>query len=299
MSNKTAALPVRTRLIDNAPLIVICLLLIDSFHFIFARMLVPYLPPVTSAFYVLGVATVQVAIFAKMQNQFNFTTFQRNSWLFLSIGFLVATSTAVNYSAIEFIDAGTASVLSKASIIFSLAFGLIWLRERLTRLQTTGVIVAIIGVAVITFQPGDYLRLGALMVLSSTFLYALHTALVKRYSEHIPLTEFFLYRLLGTSSFLFIFTAGSGHLVWPNAQAWLILLITATVDVVISRTLYYLSLRQLKMSLHTIILTASPVVAVLWSIFLFGDSPTLQQMAGGFAILVGIGLATIGNKRNR
>jgi drug/metabolite transporter (DMT)-like permease len=297
MSNKTAALPLKTRLLDNTPLIVICLLIIDSLHFIFARLLLPHLPPVTSAFYVLLVGTIQLAIFAKIQGQFHFSTFLRNRWLFLSIGFLVATSTALNYAAIEFIDPGTASMLSKAAIIFSLAFGLVWLKERLTKLQTVGVIVATVGVFVITFQPGDYLRLGSLMVLVSTFLYALHTAIVKRYSEHLGLVEFFLFRLVATSAFLFIFTAGSGQLIWPSAQAWLILFITATVDVVISRTLYYQSLRQLQMSLHTIILTASPVVAIGWSIFLFGEQPTFQQFIGGLAVLAGIALATIKAKR--
>jgi drug/metabolite transporter (DMT)-like permease len=298
MSQKTAALPVKARLIDNTPLVVICLLVIDSLHFIFARLLFPYLPPVAAAFYVLAIATVQVALFAKMRGRLKWATLQRHLWFFLSIGLLIAASTAINYAAIEFIDPGAASLLSKASILFSLGFGLIWLRERLNRFQSAGVVIALVGVVVVTFQPGDYLRLGALMVLASSLLYALHTALVKRYSEHLDLTEFFVFRLLATSGFLFIFTVGGGQLAWPGPWAWLILIVAATVDVVISRALYYLSLRQLTMSLHTIILTASPVVAIIWSVLLFASNPTLQQLAGGAAILSGIAMVTLKNKRS-
>ncbi|MBK8796247.1 MAG: hypothetical protein IPM07_07640 [Anaerolineales bacterium] len=52
---------------------------------------------------------------------------------------------------------------------------------------------------------------------------------------------------------------------------WLLLVLTGTVDVVISRALYYQTLRLLPMSIHTIILTLSPVVAIgvaaaLWRI---------------------------------
>lgn len=297
MNNQTATSSPKVRLIDNAPLIVVCLLLIDSLHFVFARLLLPYLPPAASAFYVLAIATAQVAFFARLQGRLNFGVFRRNMGFFLVVGFLVAVSTILNYAAIEFIDPGTASLLSKAAILFGLGFSLVWLQDQLSRQQWGGVGVAIVGVVVITFQPGDYLRLGALMVLTSAFMYALHAALVKRYSEHLNLVDFFLFRLLSTSGFLLVLTAGGGQLVWPGPQAWLILLATATVDVVISRALYYLSLRQLKMSLHTIVLTASPVVAVGWSVFLFGVEPTAQQLIGGGAILAGIFLVTFRNKR--
>ena len=293
MSNQPAALPAKARLIDNVPLIIICLVLIDSLHFVFAKMLVPYLPPVTSAFYVLGVATVQLGVFAQLQGSLQWLTFRRSAWLFLTIGFLIATSTAMNYVAVEFVDPGTASLLAKAGILFSLGFSLFWLKEHLNRWQGAGVVLTLIGVFVITFQPGDYFRLGSLLVIGSTFLYAIHTALVKRYTEHISLVEFFFFRLLATSSFLFLFTAAGNNLVWPSGRAWLILIIAGTVDVLISRTLYYKSLRLLTMSMHTIVMTLSPVIAVLWSIFLFETPFTWQQAVGGAGILVGVAIVML------
>jgi drug/metabolite transporter (DMT)-like permease len=293
MSNQPAALTTQPRLIDNVPLIIICLLLIDSLHFVFAKMLLPYLPPVTSAFYVLGVATVQLGVFAQLQGSLQWLTFRRNAWLFLTIGFLIATSTAMNYAAVEFVDPGTASLLSKAGILFSLGFSLFWLKEHLNRWQGVGVLLALIGVFVITFQPGDYFRVGSLLVLGSTFLYAIHAALVKRYTEHISLIEFFFFRLLATSSFLFLFTAAGNRLVWPSGQAWLILIIAGTVDVLISRTLYYKSLRLLTMSMHTIVMTLSPVIAVIWSLFLFEAPFTWQQAVGGVGILAGVVMVTL------
>jgi drug/metabolite transporter (DMT)-like permease len=51
------------------------------------------------------------------------------------------------------------------------------------------------------------------------------------------------------------------------------------------------------MSMHTIILTASPVIAVIWSVLLFHSEPTLQQLAGGAAILIGIAMVTLSYKR--
>jgi len=287
------SLPTGTGLLDNAPLVVLCLLAIDSLHFVFARLLLPYLPPATGGMYVLGVATVEVALFLAIWDKIQFSLLRRHLPYFLSIGFLVATSTTLNYTAVGYIDPGTASLLAKASILFSLAFGLFWLRERLTPVQAGGALLAMSGIAIITFQPGDYWRIGSLLMLIATLSYALHAALVKRQSEAIRLGEFFLFRLVCTTGFLFLFALGQGQLVWPSGRAWLILLLAGTVDITISRGLYYVALRRMDLSYHTIVLMLSPVVAIIWTIFLFDVWPTFQQMTGGLAVLAGVVVVTM------
>lgn len=284
----------KANLIHNAPLLVLGLLLVDSLHFVFARMLLPHLPPVTSAMFVLLVAATEMALFAAFTGQLDLSLrpLRQHLRFFVGVGFLVAASTALNYSAVAYIDPGTAALLAKASVLFGLAFGIFWLGDRLERRQLVGAGVAIIGVAVITFQPGEYLRVGALMVLASTFMYALHAALVKRYGGGLKFIDFFLFRLLCTAGFLLLFTAVGGFLVWPSLRAWLLLLLVGTVDVVISRALYYLALRELTMSMHTLVLTLSPVAAIVWSYFLFDASPTMRQLIGGAAVLVGVMLVT-------
>jgi drug/metabolite transporter (DMT)-like permease len=276
------------RLLNNAPFVITCLLLVDSFHFVFARLLLPHLPPTTSAMYVLAVSTVEVAVFMGIWDRISFDVFRRYTWFFLSIGFLVAASTALSYGSVAFVDPGTASLLGKMSTLFSLGFGLIWLRERFTAFEWLGVLSAIAGTVIIAFQPGEFLWLGVLMVVVSTFMYALHAALVKRHGNGISLTDFFLFRLVCTTAFLFLFSVGRGELTLPGWQTWLILLVAGTVDVTISRALYYLTLRRLNLSLHAIILTLSPVASILWTLILFDISPTLQQLIGGIAVIGGV-----------
>jgi drug/metabolite transporter (DMT)-like permease len=254
--NKPLALAAQSRLVNNAPLVVTCLLIVDSLHFIFARLLLPYLPPTTSAMYVLGVATVEVAVFMAVWDRIDFTAFRRHAWFFVGIGFLVAASTVLNYGAVAFIDPGTASLLSK-----------IWV--------------------------------GTLMVVASTFMYALHAALVKRHGHSISLADFFLFRLACTTAFLLLFTVSRGELVVPGWQVWLILLLAGSVDVTISRTLYYLTLRRLNLSLHAIILTLSPAVSILWTILLFGIAPTPPQLLGGIAVIAGVLMVSLSQARKQ
>jgi drug/metabolite transporter (DMT)-like permease len=86
---------------------------------------------------------------------------------------------------------------------------------------------------------------------------------------------------------------GKQALIWPTKMAWVFILLTGTVDVVISRALYYLVLRRMQMSIHTIVLTLSPVAAVLWAFILFDTVPTAQQLIGGIGVILGVFMVTL------
>ena len=268
------------------------LLLVDSFHYIFARLLLPHLHPTASAFYVLAVGTAEVGVFALAVRKLHWRPALRHFWFFASIGFLIAGSTVLSYGSVAFLDPGTAAMLGKTGIIFSLALSVVWLRERLSTVQLLGAALAVVGVALIAYHPGDVIQIGSLLVLVSAFMYSLHAAIVKRHGQDIEFLDFFFYRLLSTTGFLLLFTAAAGHLAWPAGNVWPLLLVTGSVDVVISRTLYYITLRMFPMGIHTIILTLSPVVAIVVAFFLFGTFPGVQELIGGAAILAGVMIVT-------
>jgi drug/metabolite transporter (DMT)-like permease len=266
---------------------------LDSLHFVFAKLVHGYISPAVSVFYVLGVSTVEVGLFALAKKSLHLSTLKKHFWFFLAIGFLIAASTNINYEAVAFIDPGTASLLSQTSILFSLGFGLLWMRDRLTWKQGVGVVLTLIGAFIISFQPGDYLRLGSLMTVGASFMYALHAALAKRHGDDIEFLDFFFGRLLFTTGVLFVFSTARGALVWPSAKAWPLLVLVGTVDVVLSRTLYYIALRRMTMSLHTILLTLTPILSVCWSLLFFDVVPTMAKIVGGTAIILGVLVVTM------
>ena len=269
------------------------LLLVDSMHLVFARALTPYLDPVLAATLVLWIATLQVGVYGIALRRLALGAIRRNLWSLAAIGLLVGGSTAFGYMAVGYIDPGTASMLSRMTTIFSIGIGVWWLQERLHRWQAIGAGLALVGLLIITFQPGDVLQLGSLLIVGSSLMYAIHAALVKRYAQGMDFLDFFFGRLLFTALALSLFTFVWSPITAPVPVAWLLLLATGTVDVVISRTLYYLALRRLTVSMHAIILTLSPVATILWSLLFFGAFPTPQQLIGGVIVMVGVGLAAI------
>jgi drug/metabolite transporter (DMT)-like permease len=268
------------------------LLLVDSLHFVFARALVPHFDSLVAAALVMGIATVEIALYGLATGSICWRALVRDARFYAVVGFLVGGSTALGYTAVTYIDVGTASMLGKMSTLFSLLIGLWWLHERLSRTQLLGGCLALAGVLIITFQPGDVLRVGSLLVVVSTVMYALHAAVVKRYGQTMDFVTFFFGRLLWTTFTLGVFAVGR-PLAMPPAPVWLLLLVAGTVDVVISRTLYYLALRRLPMTLHAIILTLSPVATLIWALLLFDTFPQPQQLIGGITVLGGVLLATL------
>lgn len=272
------------------------LLLTESLHFVFARLLLPHLPPAASGLYIMAIATAQVALFRHRAIQWR--VLRRHLAFFLGIGALVAVNTNLGFLAVAYIDPGTAALLSRTSVVFNVALGMVWLGERLARAEIAGGALAVAGVVVVSFQPGDYFRVGSLLVVAAAFLYAVHAVMVKRSGGGIPFLEFFLFRLGTTSAFLLALAAGQGDLVWPTGTgAWSLLLLTATIDVVVSRALYYLALRRIDISVLTLIQTMGPVVTMAWALVLFGTLPSTRAALGGAAILAGVLLLTASRGR--
>jgi drug/metabolite transporter (DMT)-like permease len=268
------------------------LVLVESLHFVFARLLSLVISPDISAMYVQAVGTLLFGSYALATGKLDWRIFRRHWLFFLSIALLIGVSTNMSYRAITVVDPGTASMLGKVSIIFSLGFGFFWLKERLTLSQWIGAGISIIGSFVIAFQPGDFLQWGALLILGGTLMYALHTAIVKRFGGQMDFVNFFFFRILTTTAILFVIAAGRGVLAWPTLAGWGIVSLTAVMDVIISRLLFYVALRRMTMNIHTIVLTLSPVATILWSLLLFDTLPGLQQVIGGGAVLLGVLIVT-------
>jgi drug/metabolite transporter (DMT)-like permease len=285
--------------LERRSFLIALLLIIDSLHFVFARLLLPHIQPGSSAMYVMAIGTLQVGLFGMFGKRLQIRVLIQNIRFFISIGFLIAVSTIINYEAVAFIDPGTATMLGRTTILFSICLGMFWLKERLSRIQIIGSLVALGGVITITFQPADYLLMGSLMILGSALMYALHAAIIKRYSQQMDFVNFFFFRLLSTTGILFLLALGRKTLILPSASTWLLLILVGTVDVTISRALYYLALRRLTVSIHAIIMNLSPVVAVIWSLFLFGDLPNRQQFIGGAAVVAGVVLVMLAENKRR
>jgi drug/metabolite transporter (DMT)-like permease len=265
------------------------LLTMDGLHFVFANLARKSgLDPRLSTTLIMGIAALIVGSYGLATRQLNLAELRRNTPFLALIGLLVAISTQIGYFAVGYVDPGAAALLSQMVTVWSIVFGVLWLRERFRRAQGAGALLALCGAAIIALQPGDYFRIGSLMLVFSTFSYALHAAVVKRKGGGMNFVNFFFGRLLFTTLWLFLAGSVQGALYVPDLRSLGVVTLIGIVDVVISRSLYYLLLRRINVSALAVTLTLSPVVAAVWSFLIDGTQPSLQQLIGGAVVLLGV-----------
>ncbi|MEM5775442.1 MAG: DMT family transporter, partial [Anaerolineaceae bacterium] len=241
------------------------MLITDSMYFVFARLLQPFLPPEQATLYSMTIGMLLVAGYAANKRRLHFRVLFENIGFFMLIGFLIAFASNMSYTAMHYIDPGTASILSQTTIVFGLVWGLVWLREKLTSRQIIGAVIAIAGVVVITFQKGDYLRLGSLIIVLSSLSYSFHSAVVKKYGAKFDFLEFYAFRMICNCLCLFVWALFTTDFMVPPAGALPFILLVAAVDICISRPLYYAVLHRYSVSILSILLTISPILTVAWS----------------------------------
>ena len=101
----------RSTLVSNThspqePALLVTLLLVDSLHFVFARLMLPHANPFLSALFVMLIGTVEVGVFGVATGRLGVSVFTRHWRFFLAIGFCIGVSTAISYSAVALIDPG-------------------------------------------------------------------------------------------------------------------------------------------------------------------------------------------------
>ena len=85
------------------------LVLVESVHWVFARLLVPHAPPSTAGLWMLAIATLQVGLLAR--RHIRLAAFIEHWRFFVTIGVLVGVNTNLGFLAVHYVDPGTAALL--------------------------------------------------------------------------------------------------------------------------------------------------------------------------------------------
>ncbi len=192
-------------------------------------------------------------------------------------------------------NAGVGSGVAATAIAAVPLWAALWSRlfgERTTRLETVGIGIGFIGVAVLA-TAGDLTvtPLGTVLVLISPVFWALGSV----WSKTLDLPESAMATAaqmlaggvaLGVGAIVF----GERFTVVPPLSAWAALIYLTVFGSVIALSAYMYLLRNVRPALATSYAYVNPVVAVLLGVTLGGELVSPQSVAALPVILVGVGL---------
>lgn len=207
----------------------------------------------------------------------------------------------LQYIGLDMTTAGDAILLLNLSPVFAVILAAPMLNEAITTEKVSGLILATLGATLIVMNttPDDPsftpLRLlGNVVVIASTFFFALNGIIGKIGVGSIDSLSFTFYSTLSAVPVLWITAAileDVTVLLHLSLTAWLLILWVGVVNTAIGFALYYESLNHIEASKVQIALNLIAVWGVMMSVFILGESATVLQLLGGALTVVGVILA--------
>jgi drug/metabolite transporter (DMT)-like permease len=182
-----------------------------------------------------------------------------------------------------------AAFLVQFTAVFTIVFGVAFFKERFTRLEAAGILLAVVGVFVLAYGDLSLEIVGAAVLLSAALLFASANSLSKAYVEKVNPVA-----LAGGNSmlmflFIFAYTVLAGKMETAFRSETLVYAVLGSITgVVLSFILFFKALQVFEVSKAATIRTMEPFLTAIFSFAIMALAPTANQLLGGALIVIGV-----------
>jgi drug/metabolite transporter (DMT)-like permease len=274
--------------------------------FLFIRVAVPALGPFVLMELRVGLAVVALTLYAVAVGRLSKL---RARWReFLIIG---TVNTAIPFSLIAaaeiYLTASLAAILNSTTVLFTALVAAVWMGDPLTMRKVVGVILGIVGVAVLVgwdpIELSGVVLLSVGAMLAASLSYALGAVYIKRTFKGIPPLSMSLGQLTGGTIVLLPLAAASLPGERPSAAVALSVLGLALLSTAVAYLLYFRLIENIGPTSTVTVTLLVPLFGLLFGVLLL-DEPFGWGTLAGLAIILssvtlvtGIGLG--GSKEER
>lgn len=255
-------------------------------------------PALAVAAWRLLFSTAIILLIVLLRGELGTLRLQRAEWGFaLAAGLMLAAHFWSWIASLELTTVASSTVLVNTQPIFVGILSLVFLGERPTRLQWTGILVAVAGAAIIGW--GDLARgrsplLGDALALAGAVFVACYYVIGRRLRPRMPLWTYTgaVYGIAALALALAVlFSPRVPALAYP-ARTWLIFLLLALGPMMVGHTGVNYALRFVPAYVANVSLLGEPIGATLiaWLLPSIRERPPAQTLVGGALILAGIAL---------
>ncbi|MGE8721675.1 DMT family transporter [Leptospira terpstrae] len=192
------------------------------------------------------------------------------------------------YYALKQTDLGPAAILIKTTVLYNVMLGVLFLGERLKKIEIFGIAIAILGIYMISTLEGQIKIISAFCILLSAFLFAIQSYMIKKYVPEILGLEYACLRLLLLSVFFFLYSLWIGSFQIPDISIVLILGLFSLLGYFLGRAFYFEAHNYLPISKLNATLLIEPIFLMFVGILFMKEPIDSQKLAGAGLILTGL-----------
>jgi len=211
----------------------------------------------------------------------------------------------LTYTGLNIIDASSAILLVQLEVPFGIIIAFFLLKEIPTLKNIIGLIIAFVGVYILTGAPnleGKYV--GVALTVSGAFTWALGAVMAKPLSKKIGAFALMTWLCVFSGPMLLIVSLlfdgnPMQYILHANLNSWLTVLFLGFFMQPIGYAAWYYVLKKYPVNKVMPVLLILPVTGLVTSIFLLGEDPPTQVFIGGLVIIFGVAmiLFTRSNKK--
>jgi drug/metabolite transporter (DMT)-like permease len=204
--------------------------------------------------------------------------------LFLWLGYILQTI------GLKYTNAGNSGFLTGLYIVLVPLIGAALLRKRPASSEITGILLALLGMVVMTLPSLQHFSMnrGDLLTLACAVAFAFHLLTVGHYSQRCQ-TEALALGQIACAAILSGLSLGiePRRIVWSRA-VWVAIILTAIFATAAAFALQTWAQRYTTPTRTALIFALEPVVALVAAVLLGGEALTIYAVGGGALILAGI-----------
>jgi drug/metabolite transporter (DMT)-like permease len=295
------------------------LLAIWAINFIVGKFALRYWPPLTLASFRVVLAAIffvllfpicrRLPVFAEAARARQQGRSLSDFWPFLYLGFFGISINQICFTVgLRYTSVSHASVIVGMGPIYALILAVLFRLESATVRKVTGMLIALAGVALMTYGPHDAQRsasiVGDAITLTGSLGFAMYGVLGKRVAHRYDTLTMTTYSAVFGALLVLPVAIHSARAIGPSANwsaipvpAWLGLLYMAFFSSVLAYLFYYWLLRYLEVTQLMSFSYLLPVTATALSILFLGERGTLAELFGGALALSGVYWVESGRNR--
>ena len=194
------------------------------------------------------------------------------------------------------LTAGYASILNATAPMFAAVIAWLWLSQKLTTLQSAGIVIGIVGVTVLVWPELSFgIDDGAFAIaagLLASFCYGVGANYTKKHAGNMSPLSIATGSMIAASLLLL-----PGAVInWPqqsiSTEAWISVLALGVASTGIAHILYFRLIRNVGPAKAITVAYLLPVFAVFWGAAVLGEEITLIMIVGAAIIFAGTAMAS-------
>jgi len=273
-----------------------------SFSFIWTGMALESFPPVTLISLRLIIASLLMFLFATLTKTIQPVKRTDIKWFVLLAFFEPFVYYIGETYGLTMVAPTLASVIVSTLPLFAPFAALVLLRERISRNNMLGIIVSLVGVFLVAYEPSnassDYR--GILLLFLAVFAAVCYSATLRKIPAHYsPMNIIFYQSLFGLIFFIPTFVLTDLKMVATlsvTSRAIGALLMLTVFASIIAFVLFAGTVRKIGVAKSNVFVNLIPVFTAIFSWFILDEQLTLVKWAGIAVVVSGLFVSQLGNK---